>query len=82
MTAAVLPFPLVRRRDFVLRNAERIADAQPTTAEKLLAHTIIVQTGTMARRGIAPDLIAREAKALETAIRCELWRLIILGDTA
>jgi hypothetical protein len=36
----------------------------------------------MARRGIAPDLIAREGKALEAAIRFELWRLTILGDTA
>jgi hypothetical protein len=82
MTAAVLPFPLVRRRDFVLRNADRIAEAEPKTAEKLLAHTTKIQAETMARRGVAPDLIALEAKALETAIRCEVWRLTILGDTA
>ena len=79
---AILPFPLVRRRDFVLRHAARIADAQPKTAEKLLAHAVQVQIDMMTRRGIAPELIAREAKALETAIRCELCRLTILGDTA
>jgi len=81
--AIVIPFPIVRRRDFVLRNAARIAEAQPKTAEKLLTHTINVQVETMARRGIAPRLIAREAKALATAIRCQLSHLTGReGDTA
>ena len=81
--AVIVPFPIVRRRDFVLRNAARIAEAQPKTAEKLLTHTINVQVETMARRGIAPSLIAREARALENAVRSEIWRLVVLeGDTA
>jgi hypothetical protein len=83
MSATILPFPLVRRRDFVLRNAARIADASPRTAEKLLAHAVQVQVDTMARRGIAPDLIAREAKGLESAIHGDLCRLMRLGgDTS
>jgi len=81
--AVIVPFPIVRRRDFVLRNAARIAEAQPKTAEKLLTHTINVQVETIARRGIAPSLIAREARALENAVRWEIWRLVVLeGDTA
>jgi len=81
--AIVIPFPIVRRRDFVLRNAARIAEAQHKTAEKLFTHTINVQVETMARRGIAPRLIAREAKALATAIRCQLSHLTGReGDTA
>jgi hypothetical protein len=72
----VIPFPLARRRDFVLRNAGRMADASPRTAEKLLAHPVQIQVDTMTRRGIAPDLIAREAKTLENAIRAELWRRV------
>jgi predicted urease superfamily metal-dependent hydrolase len=81
--AVIVPFPIVRRRDFVLRNAARIAEAQPKTAEKLLTHTINVQVETMARRGIAPSLIACEARALENAVRSEIWRLVVLeGDTA
>jgi Family of unknown function (DUF6074) len=83
MSATVIRFPLVRRRDFVLRNAARIADASPRTAEKLLAHAVQVQVDTMARRRIAPDLIAREAKSLENAVLRELGRLMLLeGDTA
>jgi hypothetical protein len=79
----VIPYPVTRRRDFVLRNAARIAEAQPKTAEKLLTHTIKVQVETMARRGIAPTLISREARALENAIRSELWRISMpRGGTA
>jgi hypothetical protein len=72
-----------RRRDFVLRNAARIAVAQPKTAEKLLAHAINVQVATMGRRGISPCLIAGEAMAFENAIRGEVWRLVVFrGYTA
>jgi hypothetical protein len=47
MTAIVVPFPSTRRRDFILRNAARIADAQPRTAEKLIKHAVQVQVETM-----------------------------------
>jgi hypothetical protein len=53
-----------------------IADTQPKTAEELLAYAVNIQAQTMAYRGIAPEVITREAKALETAIRPELWRRI------
>ena len=82
MSAAVFPFPIARRLDFVLRNAARIADARPRAAEKLLEHAIKIQVETMTRRGIAPSLIAREAKAFEGAVRAELWRRAMPGDTA
>src|SRR5215203_5436015 len=61
MTAVVIPFPVTRRRDFIRRSAARLAETAPNTAEKLLAHTITIQIETMARRGIAPDLITQQA---------------------
>jgi hypothetical protein len=83
MTAQVLPFPLARRRSLVQRNAARVAESQPKTAEKIVSHAVQVQIYTMSRRGIAPEVIAREALAYEAAIRHELWRLIIgEGDGA
>jgi Family of unknown function (DUF6074) len=75
--AEIVPFPLVRRRDFVRRNAARIAAATHPTAEKLLQHALQVQGDTMARRGIDPALITEQMRSLETAIRCELWRLTL-----
>jgi hypothetical protein len=52
------------------------------TAEKHLAYQIRLQAETMHRRGIASDLIVTQTKALETAIRCELWRVTILEGGA
>ena len=83
MSATILPFPLVCRRDFVPRNAARIAEPAPRTADKLLGYVVQVQVDTMVRRGIAPDLIEREAKSFENAIRGDLCRLMRLGgDTS
>jgi hypothetical protein len=60
--------------------------ASPTRrpdGRKLLARAINVQLETTVRRGIAPDLVAREVRALENAIRAELVRLAIReSDTA
>jgi len=81
MGAAVLPFPLIRRRDFVARHVARTALAQPKTAEKLLPHVIEVQVHTMHRR-IAAAVVKREAKALESAIRSEFCRPVILEGSA
>ena len=76
MGAEIVPFPLVRRRAFIERHAARIAEASAKTAGKLLAHSVRVQVDRMRRRGIAAAAIAREAKALEAALRYEQWRLV------
>ncbi len=75
--AEVVPFPLTRRRAFIRRQAARIADAAPKTGEKLLAHSLRQQAATMTRRGIAEGIIERECRALECAIRAELWRVVL-----
>ena len=81
MTAQVIPFPSTRRREFIRRHASRMA-ALPAMAEKHLAYQLRVQAETMERRGIAPDLIAAQVRGLESAIRCELWRVTILEGGA
>ena len=80
MSAAVLPFPRVRDRNFLTRHATRMADLEQATAEKHLANQLRIQAETMARSGIAPDLIAREVRSLELAIRGVLWRLVLSGE--
>jgi hypothetical protein len=82
MTVCILPFPLARRRDFVRRHAARMAELPPATAEKHLIYQLRVQAETMQRRGIAPDLISAHISSLETVIRCELWRRLILEGGA
>ena len=75
----VIPFPRVRNREFVWRIARRMAELRPHSAEKHLAYQIHIQAQTMARRGIAPDLIEQECAALETAVRVELAHFDIGG---
>jgi hypothetical protein len=82
MSATVVPFPRTRDRAFVQRHAARMADLSQTTAEKHLAAQLDVQRTTMTRRGIEPELIEKHLQALECAIRCELWRTVLPGDTA
>jgi Family of unknown function (DUF6074) len=81
---SIVPFPQVRRRRFVARNAIRLAGLSYKTAEKLLAATLRQQTEVMARRGIPAAIVEREIRSLESAIRAELWRQVLLrpGDGA
>jgi hypothetical protein len=78
----LIPFPQIRRRRFVARHAIRLAGLPYKTAEKLLAATLRQQAEVMARKGIPAAVIERENRSLESAIRCEIWRQILLrpGD--
>ncbi|SER58451.1 hypothetical protein SAMN05216548_12715 [Faunimonas pinastri] len=76
-SAEVLPFPAVRRRDFVLRHASRMAQLSHDAGERHLRRQLDIQAETMARRGIIAEMIASEIRALEAAIRAELWLLVL-----
>ena len=80
MSAVVVPFPIVRRRSFVRKHAARMASLPETTGEKHLAYQLRLQTETMLKRGIAPDIVEQEVRSLETAIRCELGRLVLTPE--
>jgi hypothetical protein len=77
MPAEIVPFPLTRRRAFIRKHAARVAAATPATGEKLLAHQLRIQRATMAKRGIASEIVEAECKALENAISAELWRVVL-----
>jgi hypothetical protein len=82
MSGKLIPFPQIRRRRFVMRHAIRLAGLPHKTAEKLLAAILRQQAGVMARKGIPAEVIERESRSLENAIRAELWRQVLLrpGD--
>jgi hypothetical protein len=75
----VIPFPQARRRRFIVKTVTRLLGAPAKTAEKLLAATLQQQARVMARKGVPPDLIERERRRLEGAIRGELWRSVLDG---
>jgi hypothetical protein len=45
-----------------------------TMADEHLQRQLQVQADTMGRRGIAVDLIDRQLKSMESAVRAEIWR--------
>jgi hypothetical protein len=75
--AEVVPFPRCRDRRYVRKQAAVMASYSHPAAEKFLQTQLDLQTRTMAKRGIAPELIAEQVRALECAIRAELWRIVM-----
>ncbi|WP_410712066.1 DUF6074 family protein [Bradyrhizobium sp. BEA-2-5] len=76
-TARVIPFPITRRHSFIERQACRAAELSPDAGERHIRNQVQIQVDAMRRRGIGEDLIAREARCMETAIRAALWRTVI-----
>lgn len=75
--AEVVPFPIVRRRAFIQRQASRAAELNQHAGERHIQQQVKVQVDAMRRKGIPEDLIALEVKCMETAIRAALWKAVI-----
>jgi hypothetical protein len=79
--SAIIPFPQVRRRRFIVKTAERLANASPQTAEKLLTATLNQQRKVLVRKGINDVLVERECRSLSAAIRAEVWNRVLIRTT-
>lgn len=80
MTAKMIAFPLARRRAFVLRQANSMAIRSEGLAERYLEQQLRLQADTLANKGIAPEVAAREVAALERAIRSELAGMATVSE--
>jgi hypothetical protein len=74
MTALIVPFPIARRQAFIQKQADHATCLNPDAAARYLQYQLQVQGDAMRRRGVAEDLIARELKCMEAAVRRELLR--------
>jgi hypothetical protein len=72
--ADVLPFPLAQRRYLVQRQARRYTELNPDAAERHIEYQVGIQAAAMRRKGVAEDLIERECRSFENAIRELLTR--------
>jgi hypothetical protein len=73
----VVAFPFARRHGVILRLAEQMAARGPAVAENYLQQQLRRQIQALHRRQV-PDLtVEREIRALESAVRTELWRLVL-----
>jgi hypothetical protein len=72
--AEVIAFPLVRRRDLIMRQAQWFAEQSRSAAEKNLRRQVHVQRETLLRRGIPPETVEQQCAEMEAAIRAAAWR--------
>jgi hypothetical protein len=67
----------------VIRNLARLMATYSTTgAERTLAMQLDRQHEAMLRKGIPPEIVARELRALESAVRAWLWTIVMQGGDA
>ena len=76
MSVEIIPFPAARRVGFVRRMARLLAGYRPDAAERTLSAQLDAAHQAMLRRGVAPEVAAREVRSLELAIRARLWTIV------
>jgi hypothetical protein len=69
MTAAVLPFPIIRRGAYIAKQAAHAALMNPDAGVRYLQHQIDIQAEAMRRKGVDEDLVQRELRCMASAIR-------------
>jgi hypothetical protein len=75
----IVPFPSVRRVAYVRNLANMMVHYRPEAAERTLAAQLNAQRAAMLRRGLTPDVVERELRALELAVRARLWTIVMQG---
>jgi hypothetical protein len=73
--AAVIPFPLIRRKGLVWRQAQHALSMKPESCERQVKRSVQQQRDRLTRIGIDPIVIDRECSQLEGAIRAAMWQL-------
>jgi hypothetical protein len=76
----VIPFPLARRRSMICRLARYASQLRSEAAERHIQLQLQVQADTMRRRGVDEDLVRRELKYMESAVRTLLCRSALVPD--
>jgi hypothetical protein len=77
-SASLIPFPAARRHAFVRKLAAQMLARAPHTAEAHLRQQLDYQCRVLRRKGIADDVARHDLRALESAVRAELWRLVMM----
>jgi ribosomal protein L32 len=77
MSAQLLAFPARRRVHMIERLAAAMVERDKAKGENLLRSRLDRHCQTLARKGVAIDLIAADVVQMEGAVRAELWRIIL-----
>jgi hypothetical protein len=69
VTAAVLPFPIIRRHGFVAKQVAHTLLLNPDSGVRYLQYQLKLQGDAMRRRGIDEDLVQCELRCMAFVIR-------------
>jgi len=73
----IVPFPSVRRVGFIKNMARVMATYRADAAERTLQARLDATRAALLRKGITPQVAAREVRSLELAIRTKLWTIVM-----
>ena len=79
-TAHLIPFPSQRRGAFIRKQADTIAKMPAEKGDAYLRSQLAIQGDSMRRKGIDEPAIARALRDLQSAIRAELFRRVLLTN--
>jgi hypothetical protein len=80
--AEIVPFPAARRIGFIRSVAALMLSYRPEAAERTLSARLDATQSAMLRRGLSPEVVNREIRTLELAIRAKLWTIAMQGGDA
>ena len=78
----VIPFPSARRAGLIRKLARLMASCKPDAAERVLDAQLRRQHESMLRKGLPREIVERELRTLEHAVRAELWSITLYGGDA
>jgi hypothetical protein len=81
-TCQVIAFPAARRVGHVNKLARLMASYSERGGERMLNMQLARQYRAMVRRNIPSEIIERELRSLELAIRARLWTIVMQGGDA
>ena len=83
MTACqIVLFPSVRRIGYIRKLARLMAQYSADGGERTLNAQLNAQYTAMLRRGLPPEVVERELRAFELAVRAQLWAIVMQGGDA
>jgi hypothetical protein len=69
--ATILPFPIARRRSFILKQISHAALINPDAGIRYLQRQLDIQAKAMRRKGIAENLVQNELQCMRSALQAE-----------
>jgi hypothetical protein len=79
-SAQLFAFPLSRRRELVRKLAAQMLNRSPSEAERHLTVELQRHRRVLQHRQLSKETIEAQLRGLESAVRTELWRVVMAPE--